>query len=351
MTVDKLSASVSANLKKIYSPKVMIWHAAIILVLALSFYFLKFADYYPLNSDLKHRPDFFGVTYSTKFCDELELDWQEVYTAILDELSVKYIRIPVYWDEIEKEEGVYDFSKYDYLIREGEKRDVKLILSIGRRVPRWPECHSPVWLNRKDDIEARVATLNTLRTIVKRYRSSKSVEYWQIENEPFLGTFGVCPPFDEGFLQQEFDLVKSLDSRQTIITGSGEMSWWRQESKIGDIFGSTLYRVVYNPWFGYIKYPTPSSFYRLKARLAGIADDRLMVLELQTEPWVPQGKMIYLSTADINRTMSIGQFKANLQYAINLNFRRTYAWGVEWWYWQKKYGNPEYWRIAASLFK
>jgi len=47
----------------------------------------------------------------------------------------------------------------------------------------------------------------------------------------------------------------------------------------------------------------------------------------------------------------IEQFKANLQYAINLNFRRAYIWGVEWWYFQKKYGNPEYWRIAEGLFK
>jgi hypothetical protein len=48
--------------------------------------------------------------------------------------------------------------------------------------------------------------------------------------------------------------------------------------------------------------------------------------------------------------MSVEQFKANLQLAINLDFNRTYVWGAEWWYWQKKYGNPEYWRIAEGLF-
>lgn len=352
MANKKLSEIVNRNLSdKNKRSTLKIWKAIIVLVLALSFYFLKFANYYPIKEDLKHRPDFFGVTFSTKYSSDLDLDWKEVYQAILNDLQVKEIRIPIYWDEIEKEEGIYDFSKYDYLISEGEKRAVKFIISVGRRVPRWPECHSPVWLNKKNDAEAQALTLKTIQTIVERYRDNNSVEYWQIENEPFLSTFGVCPPLDQDFLKQEFSLVRSLDKRQIIITGSGEMSLWNREAKIGDIFGSTLYRVVYNSWFGYLHYPLPVVFYQLKAKLAGLTPERLMVLELQTEPWVPQGKISDLTVSEVDRSMGVNQFKANLQYAINLNFRRTYLWGVEWWYFQKKYGNPEYWRIAENLFK
>ncbi|MFA5155745.1 MAG: hypothetical protein WC453_04980 [Patescibacteria group bacterium] len=331
--------------------KSYIWYLALVAAVALAIYLLKFSAPYPFQRDLRHQPDFFGVTFSTKFCDELGLDWRETYAAVLDELSAKYIRIPVYWDEIEPTEGNYDFSKYDYLINEGERRGAKFIISLGRRVPRWPECHSPAWINLKDQPAIQEDALAMIKAVVERYRDRASVEYWQVENEPFLGTFGVCPPLDQNFLQREFDLVKSLDQRPTIITGSGEMSSWKREAKIGDIFGSTLYRVVYNSWFGYVRFPLPMIYYKLKARLAGLAPERTMIMELQTEPWVPQGKMIYLTADQINKSMSIEQFKANLQYAINLDFRRAYAWGVEWWYWQKKYGNPEYWRIAAGLFQ
>lgn len=318
--------------------------------LFLLIYALKFADHYPSTMDLKHKPGFFGVTFSTKFSDELELDWKEVYAAMLDELKVKNIRIPVYWDEIEYEEGVYDFADYDYLLDEGEKRGARFIITVGRRQPRWPECHSPAWLNRKSEMEARVHTLVMVRDVVNRYKDRESIEYWQVENEPFFGAFGVCPEFDESLLRQEVETVRSLDSRPIIITGSGEMSSWQQEAKIGDIFGTTMYRVVYNAWLGYLKYPIGPSFYRLKAYFAGLSPDRLMLLELQAEPWVPQGKMIYLTTDQIDRTMSVEQFKANLQYAINLDWQRAYTWGVEWWYWQKKYGNPTYWQIAAEIF-
>lgn len=326
------------------------WGAGLLIIAALVIYLLKFATYYPSPRDLEHKSDFFGVTFSTKFSDELELDWKEVYAAVLDDLGVKYIRIPFYWDEIEPEEGVFDFRDYDYLIDEGEARDAKFIITVGRRQPRWPECHSPAWLNRKNATETSAATLKMVREVVERYQSRDSIEYWQVENEPFFGAFGVCPPLDEELLVQEIELVKELDSRPIIITGSGEMSSWRREGKLGDIFGTTLYRVVYNSWFGYIKYPFSASWYQLKAKLAGIPKERLMLLELQAEPWVPKGKMIYLTENQIDRSMSVEQFKANMQYAINLDWQRSYAWGVEWWYWQKKFGNPEYWQIAKQLF-
>jgi hypothetical protein len=324
--------------------------AILVFILIGLLYIFKIAEYRPEKEGLEHRADFFGITFSTKFCDELGLGWKETYRAILDELQVKYIRIPVYWDEIEREEGVYDFSDYDYLLDTGEKNDVKFILSIGRRIPRWPECHSPAWLNRQSETEAQAATLKMIATVIERYRDRASIEYWQIENEPFLGTFGVCPPLDEEFLQQEFALARSLDDRQLIITGSGELSSWKKEAAVGDIFGSTLYRSIHNKVVGHIRYPFSTWFYETKAKMAGLTPERLMVLELQAEPWVPQGKMIYLSDSEINRTMSIQQFKNNIQYAVDLDFRRAYFWGTEWWYWQKKYGNPEYWRIAASLF-
>jgi len=104
--------------------KKWLWLFFIILASIVFFYFIKISRNYPIKQDLKHEQDFFGVTFSTKFCQEIGLDWQEVYLATLDDLEVKEIRLPIYWDEIETEPGVFDFTKYDYIIKEGEKRGV-----------------------------------------------------------------------------------------------------------------------------------------------------------------------------------------------------------------------------------
>ena len=330
---------------------VKIFILVIVVCVFLWVYFFKIAKNYPAGNYPKNRPGFFGVTFSKKFCAELGLDWKQVYLATLDDLQVKEIRLPIYWDDIEAEKGVYDFSDYDFMLQEGAKRHVKFIVNIGWRLPRWPECHAPAWNNKNTLEESRQSVLSMLQAVVEHYRYNPGVIYWQVENEPFLDAFGVCPPSDINFFKQEVSLVKKLDTRPVMVSSTGELSFWRQEAAIGDVFGTTVYRVVWGKWTGYIRYPLPAWFYRLKADLVGLDESRRYVIELQAEPWVPQGSMIYLSKAEANKSMSFEQFKANLRFAEKIDFNKTYLWGVEWWYWQKQNGDDRFWNLAERLFK
>ena len=85
----------------------------------------------------------YGVTFSNRYATDLGLDWKEVYTAMLDELEVQNLRLVVYWDDVEKERDTYDFSDIMWQLDEAEKRDLNIILAIGRKVPRYPECFQP----------------------------------------------------------------------------------------------------------------------------------------------------------------------------------------------------------------
>lgn len=330
-------------------PKTIVISFIIFLVILL-IYFFKLADNYPSNRDLKHPKDFFGVTFSTKFCREMGLDWKEVYLAILDDLEVKEIRLPIYWDEIEKQSGVFDFSKYDYIIQEGEKRNVHFIVNIGWRLPRWPECHAPEWTNKKSLPAIKDDAVRMVEITVNHFKDKQAIVSWQLENEPFFNQFGVCPPSDYQFFLKELETIKKIDNRPIVISATGELSLWRKEAKLADIFGSTVYRVVWGSWSGYIRYPIPSWFYGVKADLVGIPKDKRVIIELQTEPWVPNGSIIYLSKEEANKSFNIQQFKANLQYAINMNFSKAYLWGVEWWYYQYKNGDKSYWQLAKTIF-
>lgn len=322
----------------------------VLAIVVIVFYFFKVARHYPNNINLNHSDDFFGVTFSTKFCEELGLDWRETYLAVIDDLKVREIRIPIYWDEIEKEDGVYDFSDYDFIINEGEKRGVKFVAAIGWRLPRWPECHAPKWAEKKGIDEARKDVLDMLPVVVNRYKDKEAIKVWQVENEPLLDAFGVCPPSNEEFLQQEIALVKSLDNKPVLVTATGELSFWRKEAVYGDIFGSTIYRVVWGAYSGYVRYPYPAWFYRLKADMAGISAENRYIAELQAEPWVSHGSMIYYPKEEAEKSFNLEQFRANLQFAINTGFAKSYLWGVEWWYFQKIHGDSSYWDFAKTLF-
>ena len=194
-----------------------------LILLGFVFYIFKFAKHYPNNIALRSDADLWGVTFSTKFAKHLALDVNDLYTAILDDLQVKQIRLPIYWDEVAKEAGSSDFSQYDYLLDAGAKRDVKFIINIGHRLPRWPECHAPKWLATKNSDEVQTETLQMLATVVKHYQDRPEIVAWQVENEPLVNWFGACPKSDLSFLQTEVALVKKLDkTRPVIISASGE---------------------------------------------------------------------------------------------------------------------------------
>lgn len=335
---------------KIVNKWLLIIFIFVILLFGLVYVF-KIAKHFPKKIDLKHQENFFGVTFSKKYAEEIGLDWKMAYIDILDELQVKQIRIPVYWDQIEKKPGEYDFSEYDFLIKEGEKRDVEIILNFGMRVARWPECHFPDWIDQSNIEKLQSDTLKMLNATVNHFKQYQSIVYWQVENEPLLDSFGVCPDSDIDFLKTEVELVKKIDDRPVIISATGELSFWKEETKIADTFGTTMYRVVNNPWFGYIRYPYTSRFYQLKSKMAGIDSQDVFIIELQAEPWVDKQTLTNSFSIEYKKSFNIEQFKANVQFAIDTGFKKAYLWGVEWWYFQDKVmRNSDYWNFAKTLF-
>lgn len=331
--------------------RIIIFFSLVVIIIASLVYVLKIANHYPEKADLVADSNYYGVTFSTKYVDYLGLDYKDLYKEILDDLKVKKIRIPIYWDDVEDVKGEYDFDKYDYLFDEGEKRGVDFIVVVGRRVPRWPECHTPSWIDDYDEEAVILATLNMTERVINHFKHRSSVEYWQIENEAFLGSFGNCPPFNEELLREQFRLARNIDNRELLITFSGELRSWNKEAELGDLYGTTLYRVVHNKLLGFIRYPFSENFYTRKAKRANMSLDKIMVMELQAEPWAPKGDVTKLSKKEIDRSMSFEQFVANFQYANKLNFSRVYAWGVEWWYYQKINGDDSYWQFAGTLFE
>ena len=121
---------------------------------------------------------------------------------------------------------------------------VKLIMVVGMKTGRWPECHLPGWVTDMSKEERESEVLEYLQEMVLRYGGSSTIISWQIENEPFF-PFGECPWYDKEFLGEEIRLVKSLSERPVIISDTGEWSLWFRAAKLGDIVGTTMYRRVW----------------------------------------------------------------------------------------------------------
>lgn len=290
----------------------------------------------------------YGVTFSSKYVRQLSLDPQKVFDAMTDDLGVKKVRLVAYWDEIERDQDKYDFSDLDWQLQKAKEKDLEVILSLGRRVPRWPECHIPGWARTLEWKNQKEELLIVVRDIVNRYKDNPAIKIWQVENEPFLTAYvpELCgSSLDKVFFEREIALVKTLDpSRPVLTTDSGNVGLWAGAYKRGDMFGSTFYVYLNNPKTGEVRTIVNQNFYKFKRFISQTLYGKkpTYLIEVSLEPWLNDA--IERTPIEIQIAgMGIDRIKEILKVAAKTNFDEQYLWGVEWWYSLKEKGYPEIW--------
>ncbi len=309
---------------------------------------LAFPSFLPVDQTV-------GVTFSASQATGIGLDWKQTYVAILDDLHVRHLRLSAYWDSIQpSSRQAYDFAGLDYQFNEAQKRDAHIILSIGRKLPRWPECHIPGWVSKVSEQQQQQDVLAMLAVVVDRYKNNPALDRWQLENEPLL-SFGICPKADTNFLAREQEVIRAHDTTHKIlITDSGELDSWIGAASYGDELGTTMYRTVFSnrtkSLFHY-DYIFPAWLYRLKAHYIGLLFHKSVIIsELQGEPWgiKPYTEM---STSERLQSFSPDRFLQLQLFAQRTQLSEVYWWGVEYWYWEKMVNhNDVYWNIAKNIF-
>ncbi len=326
-------------MKKTERLKILVLLALLILVILMV-----------LNNHLTERenslkPTQFGVSFSPTYASNLGLDPKEVYQAILTDLNIKNLRLNAYWSEIETAPNQFDFSSVEYYLNQARQHQAKVILAVGYKLPRWPECFAPYWINYQDINVLRKKQLIMLEKVIAHFENNETIVAWQVENEPLL-QFGICPPPDADFLKKEIALVRSLTKKPIIITDSGELSTWILPMQLSDIFGTTLYRLVSVPLLGSMEYPLQPWSYSLRSSLVrkilASHNQKTIITELQAEPWTNK----FLTEVPLEQQVQAftpQQLQNHINYARRVGFEEIYLWGVEWWYYMKVHGYPQYW--------
>jgi hypothetical protein len=297
----------------------------------------------------------YGMSFNTPYARELGLDWKETYDAILTDLGVRHLRLAAHWPMVEPENGVWNFAELDYQIAQAEAVGAEVILAVGRRLPRWPECHIPPWVRSYPREAKNAEVLEYVETVVERYKNSPAVKIWQVENEPFLRVFAFehCGELDLELLDTELALVRKLDpTREILVTDSGNLGTWYGAYERGDRFGTSVYVYFWNPELGQFRTILPPWAYRVKERLIALwyGKKPTMLIELSAEPWLV--KPIVETSLDVQFSrMNIDKFNDILAYAEATRYEEQYLWGAEWWYWLRLQGHPEMWDRGKLLFE
>lgn len=300
-----------------------------------------------------------GVSFIPDYAQSLGVDPQKTMDALLG-IGVKQFRLVSYWSDIEQTPGQYDFSQLDWQFKKAEAAHAKIILTVGLRQPRWPECHAPDWINLNQSDSHWQPQLETfIQKVVERYKHSPSLESYQVENEYFLQGFGTCSNqvYDRARLVSEYNLVKRLDPGHPIVVS-------RSDNALGipvnrpqpDEFGISVYKRVWDAGVTgrYLEYPYPAWYYGFLAGLQKIVDHKdMMIDELQAEAWPPNGQTITeTSLAEQNKSLDAKRLKARFEYGRATGMRSIDLWGAEYWYYRAQIlHDPSLWNVARQEFQ
>jgi len=295
-----------------------------------------------------------GLTFVPDYASYLGVDPNQALTAMLSQFDITNIRYTSYWDDIEPAPGQYNFSELDYEFQQANVYHVKVNLSIGLRQPRWPECHMPNWAASESYSQWYPQLMNFIRTVVSRYKDNPALGSYELENEYFLKAFGTCTNYSRSRLVAEYNLVKSLDDKHTIIIS-------RSNNAIGtpigkptpEEFGVSIYKRVWDSTIThrYFEYPIPAWYYGFLAGVEKIITGRNTIIhELQAEPWPPTA-MLQASQAEQAKSMNASTLKNRFQYGEATGMKTIDLWGAEWWYYEKViHNNPSDWDMAKAEF-
>lgn len=337
-----------------------LWHKIICVIAALLISFTAVmygvARWY-IHSE-QSKPLRQGVSFIPAYAGSLGLDPRQTMDALLG-IGVKQFRLVSYWSEIERSPGQYDFSQLDWQFQKAERANADIILTVGLRQPRWPECHVPDWINTNQPQDRWQPQLQTfMQKVIERYKNSPSLDSYQLENEYFLLGFGTCSPYthERDRLVAEYKMAKNLDPRHPVIVS-------RSNNAIGfplgqpqpDEFGISVYKRVWDAGVThrYLEYPYPAWYYGWLAGWQKLFLGKDMIIgELQAEAWPPNGQSItQISLAEQNKSLNAKRLKDRFEYGRATGMRSINLWGAEYWYYRKVVlDDPSLWNVARQEF-
>ncbi|MGR9545905.1 cellulase family glycosylhydrolase [Priestia megaterium] len=126
--------------------------------------------------------------------------------------GIKYVRVDLFWNSIEKEKGHYDFGQYDKLNQILKENNIKPYYVLDYSNKLYEKDHSIV------TEQGRKAFGKYVKAIVKRFKGQNGI--WEIWNEPNLEMFWNNQPGykDYGLLVETVaPIIKKYDKSGVVV--------------------------------------------------------------------------------------------------------------------------------------
>ncbi len=296
-----------------------------------------------------------GASFSHRFFSYLHINPIQAIEAYKD-LGFTWIRLGCYWDEIEKKEGTYDFHIIEEFLSYCDQHNIRVVLTVGMKAPRYPEYYIPSWLPQSsDDPGVQRACLSFIAETVTHLKHHSSINVWQVENEPRDPSGPQHTAISESFLKKEIEIVKRNDpERKIMVTFWGndllKRGYYRGIVDHVDIIGLDYYlRQPVKVLGSYYRFMGPRDTKKKINQTISEMKSRgkeMWIAELQAEPWEPTE----IHTSKHNPPSCLPEhLLTNMVYAKGLHPDAVFLWGFEWCYECLLKGDTRYWNTLKQL--
>lgn len=350
----------------------------ILLLIFLIFVYVlnAFLNPYPKkNVPLGFRP-IYGFSYSFTQARWYGYDGRTEFVKLLDAAKFDWVRLPFFWDEMTDEGRNLKVDDLDFAVSEAQKRNVKVIIVLGAKVPFYPEFHLPSAQTSKlgfgSNIDVNSAISFDLLTIdskvVSHFAKFDNVSYWQVENEPFLPNYNKFR-IDKSLISEEVKVVRDYDpkKRPVILTSDGPTVFnnrWKDLFSIlapKDVLGSNAYfktQGTYLASFSRFNITWPKGFYwpvqswyllspdfekaKDYAKVRGVG---FWITEMQAEPYIRD-----LGDAGKNKfSFNAGDIVNADSFLRSRNVQSIGLWGANFWIYRQKLGDESWINAVAGV--
>jgi len=302
-------------------------------------------------------PMTYGVTFVPDYAQSLGVNPKQTMAALIG-IGVRQFRLTSYWSDIEPEPNKYNFSQLNWEFKMADAAHAKVILTVGLRQPRWPECHPPNWVNTANKMSTwEPQLLQFMSKVINRYKNNPALQAYQLENEYFLKGFGDCNNYSRARLIAEYNLLTKLDPGKPIIVGRSNNALGIPINKpTPSLYSISVYRRVWDATIThrYLEYPWPAWYYGFLAGLQELYSHRNMIIaEMQAEAWAPDGKTLtQISLHQQDKSINATRLKRRFVFSRETGMKDVIMWGAEYWYYRKVVlHDPTMWNVAKEEFK
>ncbi len=305
-----------------------------------------------------------GTTFSPERALASGMDDLEAFLR-LETMGFAVIRLTVSWDAVD----LNGFGRLDRLVAAAERSGQQLVLSVGTKAPGWPEFHLPARYSKAtpDDPELRAAALGHIQRTVERYRASRVIVGWQLENEPLDVAGPRRSRLSHDLLVREMAEVRHLDPRPIVLTAFGPIR--RTCDHVSSLDGCDAGALAGADAVGSVPELLgllgPSDVLGLDvytgvgmsraadcwtARAAGwlslaaSARRQVWITELQAEPWEPTP-----ATLDQPLSTSPTRIAADFATLRRLGYSEILLWGSEYWLRRARQGDERWLQAVEAI--